>query len=69
MACASRWRGSGRRRVRPRVFTADVFFMFHLKVKIKPYAPELNPVKHLWDELREKCFHNLAFKSLSALED
>ena len=34
-----------------------------------PYAPELNPVKHLWDELREKFFHNLAFDSLDALED
>ena len=34
-----------------------------------PYAPELNPVEHLWDELREKFFHNLAFDSLDALED
>ena len=34
-----------------------------------PYAPELNPVQHLWDELREKFFHNLAFDSLDALED
>ncbi len=33
------------------------------------YAPELNPVEHIWDELREKCFHNLAFDSLDALED
>ena len=22
---------------------------------LPPYAPELNPVEHLWDELREKC--------------
>ena len=34
-----------------------------------PYAPELNPVEHLWDELREKFFHNLAFDSMEALED
>lgn len=36
---------------------------------LPPYAPELNPVEHLWDELREKHFHNLAFDSLDALED
>jgi len=36
---------------------------------LPPYSPELNPVEHLWDELREKRFHNRAFDSLDALED
>jgi len=36
---------------------------------LPPYSPELNPVEHLWDELREKHFHNHAFDSLDALED
>ena len=36
---------------------------------LPPCAPELNPVEHLWDELREKHFDNLAFDSLDALED
>lgn len=36
---------------------------------LPPYAPELNPVEHLWDELREKHFHNREFDSLDALED
>jgi len=36
---------------------------------LPPYAPELNPVEHIWDELREKCFHNKVFDSLDALED
>lgn len=36
---------------------------------LPPYAPELNPVEHLWEELREKFFHNLLFDSLDALED
>jgi len=36
---------------------------------LPPYSPELNPQEHLWDELREKCFHNRAFDSLDALED
>jgi transposase len=33
------------------------------------YAPELNPIEHIWDELREKFFHNRVFKSLAALEE
>jgi transposase len=33
------------------------------------YSPELNPQEHLWDELREKGFHNKAFESMDALED
>ena len=37
-------------------------------VPLPPYSPELNPVEHLWDELREKSFHNRVFKSIEALE-
>jgi transposase len=36
---------------------------------LSPYSPELNPVEHLWDELREKHFHNRLFDSIDALED
>lgn len=28
------------------------------------YSPELNPVEHLWEELREKQFPNLALAAL-----
>ena len=35
---------------------------------LPPYSPELNPVEHLWDELREKYFHNKVFDSISSLE-
>ena len=38
-------------------------------LKLPPYAPELNPIEHVWDELREKFFHNRVFNSLNALED
>jgi len=38
-------------------------------VSLPPYAPELNLVEHLWDELREKSFGNVVFDSLDALED
>lgn len=36
---------------------------------LPPYSPELNPQEHMWDELREKWFHNKVFDSLDALED
>ena len=36
---------------------------------LPPYAPEINPVEHIWDELREKWFHNTVFQSHDALED
>lgn len=38
-------------------------------LKLPPYAPELNPIEHVWDELREKFFHNRVFASLDTLED
>ena len=38
-------------------------------VSIPAYSPELNPTEHVWDELREKYFHNLTFDSIGALED
>jgi hypothetical protein len=33
------------------------------------YSPEVNPVEHLWEELREKYLHNLVFSSLEELID
>jgi hypothetical protein len=36
---------------------------------LPPYSPELNPQEHIWDELREKHFHNRVFGSLDALEN
>lgn len=37
--------------------------------KLPPYAPELNPIAHVWVDLREKFFHNRVFASLDTLED
>ena len=31
------------------------------------YSPEVNPVEHLWEELREKYLHNRVFPSLDPL--
>lgn len=36
---------------------------------LPPYSPELNPVEHLWEDLREKDLANQAFSSLDGLED
>jgi transposase len=36
---------------------------------LPPSSPELNPVEHLWEEIREKWFENLVFDSLDAVED
>src|SRR2546423_12352875 len=33
------------------------------------YSPELNPVEHVWEELREKQLANLAFSSLEDVID
>ena len=38
-------------------------------VNLPPYSPELNPVEHIWDDLREKAFHNRVFDSIDSLED
>jgi DDE superfamily endonuclease len=34
---------------------------------LPPYAPELNPQEHVWDEVREKEFPNRVFNHLDAV--
>ena len=36
---------------------------------LPPYSPELNPVEHLWDELREKACANVFFAKLDHVID
>ena len=36
---------------------------------LPPYSPQLNPVAHIWDEIREKWFANEVFDSLDGVED
>jgi transposase len=36
---------------------------------LPPYSPELNPVEHIWDHLRENYFKNRAFDSLDMVEN
>ncbi len=33
-----------------------------------PHSPELNPVEHLWEDLRENAMPNAAYKSLDQVE-
>jgi DDE superfamily endonuclease len=36
-------------------------------LRLPPYAPELNPQEHVWDEIREKEFPNRVFERLDAV--
>jgi transposase len=36
---------------------------------LPPYSPELNPVEHIWEEIREKWFPNRIFNSLEEVVD
>lgn len=56
--------GAGWHRSRMLKAPANIYLL-----KLPPYAPELNPIEHVWDELREKFFHNRVFASLDMLED
>ena len=38
-------------------------------VFLPPWSPQLNPVEHLWDEIREKWFANRVFSSMNAVEE
>jgi transposase len=34
-----------------------------------PYSPELNPVEHIWDSIRENWFRNEVFNSIEGVEN
>ena len=38
-------------------------------LRLPPYAPELNPQEHVWDELREKEFPNRVFDSMHRVRE
>lgn len=38
-------------------------------VHLPSYSPELNPMEHIWDDIREKEFPNTVFASMDSLED
>jgi transposase len=38
-------------------------------IPLPPWSPQLNPVEHVWDEVREKWFANRVFASMESVED
>ena len=51
-------------------FSKDIRLPDNIRcIPLPPHSPELNPVEHIWEELREKNLHNIAFDSLDAVED
>jgi transposase len=36
---------------------------------LPPYSPELNPVEHIWDNIRENWFRNEVFNSIEGVEN
>jgi transposase len=38
-------------------------------VRLPPWSPQLNPVEHVWDEVRGKWFANRVFASMDAVEE
>lgn len=56
--------GAGWHRARELITPENMRLVF-----LPPYSPELNPIEHIWEEIREKWFPNLVFNSLEALED
>ena len=49
---------------------ADLIIPKNIKLVWQPpYSPQCNPVENLWDEIREKWFPNLVFKSLDDVEN
>jgi transposase len=48
----------------------DLVIPENVRLILQPaYSPELNPVEHIWEEIREKAFYNRAFPSLEAVTD
>jgi hypothetical protein len=39
------------------------------RISLPAWSPPLNPVEHVWAEVREKWFANRVFASMAALED
>ncbi|MFP4439111.1 MAG: IS630 family transposase [Chloroflexaceae bacterium] len=49
--------------------SADLQVPEHIRLIVQPaYSPQLNPVEHLWDDIRENEFPHVLHESLDAVE-
>jgi transposase-like protein len=56
--------GAGWHKARRLLVPANMRLLF-----LPPWSPQLNPVEHVWDEMREKWFANRVFARLRAVEE
>jgi len=56
--------GAGWHRAKALIVPENMALIF-----LPPYSPELNPVEHVWEHIRENGFRNKAFNSIDAVED
>ncbi len=48
----------------------DLAIPENIRLLLQPaHSPELNPVEHVWEEVREKHFYNRVFDSMDAVMD
>lgn len=56
--------GAGWQRARQLIIPENIHVL-----PLPPYRPQLNPLEHIWEEVREKWFPHLVFDTLAAVED
>jgi transposase len=56
--------GAGWHKARRLLVPAHMRLLF-----LPPWSPQLNPVEHVWDEVREKWFANRVFDNIHAVEE
>ena len=50
--------------------SSDLVIPAHIRLITQPaHSPELNPVEHLWESIRENHFYNQVFDSMDAVMD
>ena len=56
--------GAGWHRAKELIVPGNMALLF-----LPPYSPELNPVEHIWENIRENWFRNEIFNSMAGVEN